>query len=329
MQQNKSALAHNAYDMNALRLLILLVTISITVPAFSQKDQPNSKDHPLLSRYEGSWINRYNQKQFESFTYPTAAELVDYNKLKQSQTVEGELTFIEYASPEGVTATQVFRTYQTQLTKAGFKIIFSCNTGECGDMPMHFVREYVEGRSTQIGNAMVGKKGSYLVASGTYDNKPYIVSLVIGDDSRANLARYALNVVQVEALDTDKVDVATVADQLQREGRYAFYGIHFDNNSATIQESSAEALETLSSYLQANPAVKALIVGHTDNSGDFQYNLALSLKRAESVVAKLTQDYGVKASQVTPIGVGMASPIASNSDEAGRALNRRVELVAR
>ena len=196
-------------------------------------------------------------------------------------------------------------------------------------MPMHFIREYVEGTSSQIGNAMVGKKGSYLVASGTYENKPYIVSLVVGDDNRNNTARYAINVVQVEELDTDKVDVATVTDKLQTEGRYAFYGINFDTNSATIKDDSAEALEVISSYLNANPNVNALIVGHTDNTGDFQYNVELSLKRAESVVAKLVQDYGVKADQIAPIGVGMASPIASNANEDGRALNRRVELVVR
>lgn len=315
--------------MRKLTLLALIIAPLITLPAFSQEDVPNSQDHPLLSRYEGSWINRYSKKQFETFTYPTAADLVDYNKLKHGKSVEGELTFIEYVSPEGVTATQVFRTYQTQLTKAGFKVIFSCTTGECGDMPMHFVREYVDGRSTEIGNAMVGQRGSYMVASGTHDNKPYVVSLVIGDDKRNSTARYAINIVQVEELDTEKVNVATVSDKLQREGRYAFYGIHFDTNSAAIKDGSEEALEIISDYLKSNPDVRVLLVGHTDNSGDYQHNVELSLKRAESVVVKLVADYGLNPYQVTAVGVGMASPVATNNDEAGKALNRRVELVVR
>lgn len=315
--------------MSKFSPLSLLMALVMSIPAFSQQDQPNSKDHPLLSRYEGSWINRYSLKQFETFTYPTAAELVDYNKLKQSQTVEGELTFIEYASPEGVTATQVFRTYQAQLAKAGFKVIFSCRTGECGNMPMHFVREYVDGSSSQIGNAMVGERGAYLVASGTHENKPYIVSIVVGDDKRGNIARYAINVVEVDELDTDKVDVATVTDRLKAEGRYAFYGILFETNSATIQDGSAEALEIMAGYLNANSGSNVLIVGHSDNTGDFQYNVDLSLKRAEAVAARLTQDHGVKAGQVTPVGVGMAAPVASNANEEGRTLNRRVELVLR
>lgn len=312
-----------------LNILTIIFLVLMGIPGFAQKDVANSKDHPLLSRYEGSWINRYSQKQFEIFTYPTSSELVDYNKLKQSKTVEGELTFIEYVSPEGVTATQVFRTYQTQLDKAGFKAIFSCRTGECGDMPMHFSREYVEGTSSQLGNTMVGKKGSYLVASGTYENSPYIVSLLVGDDSRNNTARYAINVVKVDELNTDKVDVASVTDKLQSEGRYAFYGINFDLNSATLRDDSAEALRVIADYLNANPGVKVLIVGHTDNTGEFEHNMDLSRKRAESVTAALEKGYGASMDQMTPVGVGMASPVASNSDENGRALNRRVELVLR
>jgi OOP family OmpA-OmpF porin len=315
--------------INKFKTVLLAITLLLSSLANAQQDQAGSKDHPLLSRYEGSWINRYSLKQFETFTYPLSPELIDYNKLKNSKTVEGELTFIEYASPDGVTATQVFRSYQAQLTKAGFKILFSCRTGECGDLPMHFVREYVQGSSSQIGNSMVGAKGSYLVATGTYLNKPYLVSLVVGEESRTNSARYAINIVQIEELDTDKIDVATVTSQLQNEGRFAFYGIHFDTNSATIKEGSEEALEMIANYLKDHPNQQVLLVGHTDNTGDFQHNVQLSQKRAEAVVDLLTKNHSIKATQITPIGVGMSAPVASNKDEAGRALNRRVEIVLR
>ncbi len=313
--------------MSRLSIPILALSVLVSFQAFGQQDAANSQDHPLLSRFEGSWINRYSQKQFEAFAYPTSTEMVDYDKLKDSKTVEGELTFIEYEAPEGVTATQVFRTYQTKLEKGGFKVLFSCRKGECGDMPMHFVRKYVEGSSSQIGNTMVGGKGAYLVASGTKEGEPYIVSLVVGDDSRNNSARYAINVVKVEELDTDKVDVASVSESLEKDGRFAFYDIQFDLNSATLQSGSAEALQVIASYLAAHPKTEVLIVGHTDNTGDFDHNIDLSKRRAEAVIKALVDDYSVNASQLYPVGVGMASPVASNADEGGRALNRRVELV--
>ncbi|GAA4446088.1 OmpA family protein [Ravibacter arvi] len=315
--------------MKSIHIFAIAFTILAQLHVSAQSDLPGSKDHELLSRFQGSHIVGYSQKEFEAFTYPAAAGLVDYDKLKNPALAEGALTFIEYQAPAGVTATQVFRTYQTQLEKAGFRIIFSCRTSQCGSLPMHFVREYVKGSSSEIGNAMVGEAGSYLVASGQFQNNPYLVSLVVGDAGTENAARYAINFVRREKLDTDKVDVSAVTDRLQKEGRYAFYGIQFATASAVVKPESSDALKVIADYLKANPSVKALIVGHTDNTGDFAQNIALSEKRAQAVVAKLVNESGIKADRLTPVGVGMAAPLASNSSETGRAQNRRVELVIR
>jgi len=307
-------------------ILSSIVLLSLSWSVSAQQDVANSKDHALLSRYEGSWINRYSFKEYEVYTYPLSREMVDYDKLKDNKSIEGQITAIEYVAPEGVTATQVYRTYQERLTKAGFKIIFSCRTADCGDMPMHFSREYVKG-SSQLGNTMVGSNGSYLLASGTYNNEPYFVSLLVGDDKRGNMARYHIDIVKQELLDTDKVDVAAVSDGMENEGRYAFYGINFDLNSAEIREDSADALKVMADYLLAHPEANVLVVGHTDNTGDFDLNMSLSQKRAASVVAALVKNFQIDGKQLTAVGVGMASPLASNRDEAGRVRNRRVELV--
>lgn len=307
-------------------LLTFFSFVLITTAVFAQQDVPNSKDHPLLSRFEGSWIYKYNVKQFETYTYPISSELVDYNKLKESESIDGEYTFIEYASPAGVTATQIYRTYETQLTKAGFKIVFSCRTSECGDMPMHFVREYVDG-STALGNSMVGDKGSFLVATGSYKDDPYYVIVVVGEDRRDNNSRYLLNIIRQENLDTDKVDVASVTDKLETEGRIAFYGIQFDLNSAELKPESTEALQVMADYLSATPDSEVLIVGHTDNSGNFELNMELSQKRADAVVKRLSADFAIDAKRLIPVGVGMAAPLASNATEEGREKNRRVEMV--
>lgn len=71
-----------------------------------------------------------------------------------------------------------------------------------------------------------------------------------------------------------------------------------------------------------------LVVGHTDNKGDLEYNQRLSYSRAESVIRALSER-GVSSARLIPIGVGMASPVASNTTEEGRAKNRRVEIVKR
>ena len=306
-------------------LFASILFASATGFAIAQEDVPNSKDHELLSRYEGAWINKYIHKEFDELTYPTSSALVDNNKLKDPKTAAGEITMIEYDVPDGVTATQIFLTYQTQLTKAGFKTVFSCRNQECGNMPGHYLRTYVEGKSSQIGNSMIASKGSVLVASGTYEDNLYTVVLTVGDYNQDT--RYILEIVKSEQLDTDKVDVATVSDQLETDGKFAFYGILFELNSATLQAESAEALQVMADYLKANPSQKVLIVGHTDNTGELEHNMTLSQKRSAQVAAELALKYGVESTQMTAVGVGMSSPVATNKSEEGRALNRRVELV--
>jgi outer membrane protein OmpA-like peptidoglycan-associated protein len=79
--------------------------------------------------------------------------------------------------------------------------------------------------------------------------------------------------------------------------------------------------------MKKSPALKLLVVGHTDNVGSFQFNMDLSQRRAAAVVAALTARFSVAKDRLTPVGVSFASPVAPNRTEEGRAKNRRVELV--
>ena len=69
------------------------------------------------------------------------------------------------------------------------------------------------------------------------------------------------------------------------------------------------------------------MVGHTDNVGNFKYNMNLSKRRAEAVVRELTEKYRIKRDRLKAFGVGPLAPVASNKTEKGRAKNRRVEIV--
>jgi outer membrane protein OmpA-like peptidoglycan-associated protein len=84
----------------------------------------------------------------------------------------------------------------------------------------------------------------------------------------------------------------------------------------------------MAKLLASAPSQKFLIVGHTDNQGNLDYNVELSRRRAVAVVTALTTRHGIHPTQVIPVGVGMAAPVAPNTDEAGRTQNRRVEIVA-
>jgi outer membrane protein OmpA-like peptidoglycan-associated protein len=72
-----------------------------------------------------------------------------------------------------------------------------------------------------------------------------------------------------------------------------------------------------------------VVTGHTDSQGGFDHNVDLSRRRAAAIVAILTRDFGIAPARLTPFGAGMAAPVSTNENDAGRAQNRRVEIVRR
>lgn len=122
---------------------------------------------------------------------------------------------------------------------------------------------------------------------------------------------------------------ATIAKQLSTSGRVAVYGIYFDFNSDRLRSASDPVLREIAAALQSNPAWNLTIEGHTDNVGSPAYNLDLSQRRARAVRQALIARWDVAASRLSTIGYGASRPRASNSTDAGRSLNRRVELVRR
>ncbi len=101
--------------------------------------------------------------------------------------------------------------------------------------------------------------------------------------------------------------------------------IYFDTGKATFKPKTIETLDNIVAIMKEYPTAKFVIEGHTDSVGRADYNLRLSQKRAEAVVDYL-RSHGVK-SQLEAIGYGETKPIASNKTRAGRAKNRRVEII--
>ncbi|MCB0733540.1 MAG: OmpA family protein [Flavobacteriales bacterium] len=101
--------------------------------------------------------------------------------------------------------------------------------------------------------------------------------------------------------------------------------IHFETASATIKEESKADLDTIVLILLDNPTLQASVEGHTDDVGDDAANMNLSQSRADAVRNYLISK-GVDGSRITAKGYGETDPIATNSTEEGRALNRRVEV---
>lgn len=103
------------------------------------------------------------------------------------------------------------------------------------------------------------------------------------------------------------------------------HGIRFDFDAATLRAESAPVLSALQRGLAADAGRTVRIEGHSSSEGAANYNQALSERRAQAVVDALVKQ-GIAASRLTAAGLGESRPIAGNDDEAGRALNRRVEV---
>ncbi|WP_460453821.1 OmpA family protein [Arenimonas aestuarii] len=120
-------------------------------------------------------------------------------------------------------------------------------------------------------------------------------------------------------------DSGSLAERLGRERKVDLYGIYFDTAKADLRPESEATLRQVLGVLEADAGLRLVIAGHTDGEGEPAYNQGLSERRARAVVGWLAGQ-GVDASRLSAEGHGEARPVADNATEAGRALNRRVEV---
>jgi outer membrane protein OmpA-like peptidoglycan-associated protein len=102
-------------------------------------------------------------------------------------------------------------------------------------------------------------------------------------------------------------------------------GILFDVNSSTLRSEAESNLRALVASLEEYEGTDVLVVGHTDSTGEAEYNQGLSERRADSARNFLV-GAGLESNRVTAMGRGEIEPVASNDSLSGRQDNRRVEI---
>jgi len=177
-------------------------------------------------------------------------------------------------------------------------------------------------------NAVLKIKGKSLSTNNafySFSNNGNEVFMKIDDAVDSDDQGFLVTIIEVKSMKQDIV--MTIQESIEQEGKATFYGILFDVAKSTIKPESAEALKQITDYLNANPAVKIIIVGHTDITGNFLSNITLSKERAESIKNYLITNGKIAAARLQSDGVGPLCPVSTNSTEDGRKLNRRVEIV--
>jgi outer membrane protein OmpA-like peptidoglycan-associated protein len=149
----------------------------------------------------------------------------------------------------------------------------------------------------------------------------------------AHFAKNGRNVWAYLHINADGYDIAVadaagatdLAANLKKTCHVALYGVLFDFNKSTLQPASDAVLQQVADLLAKDKTLKVEIQGHTDNVGGDAYNQTLSEARAGAVTDWLTK-HGVAAARLSARGYGKTKPVADNSNDEGRAKNRRVEI---
>ena len=318
------------------------------VPA---QDIKGLTDPAGLKRYAGAVLLYRDDAAYDELRFP-AAKVVSQSddKLVAPRSLDraGQRTALQYVAPAGRSSLEVLRGYQQELKAAGFETAFECAGDACGGSNIF---AYSLPRSLLPGGwaGKVGDNSPAACASGTLadlryallDNKatgagmavmtwnPDITSAYC--DEKEFQKRTTITVVRVEPKAREQqmetLSSSEIAKGLDANGKVAIYGILFDTGKADIKPDSKASLDQIGALLKQQAGLKLHVVGHTDNAGNLPANIDLSRRRADAVAAALARDYGIARDRLTANGVASLAPVASNGSDAGRARNRRVELV--
>jgi OOP family OmpA-OmpF porin len=346
--------------------LLLMAGLALADATEPTADVSGSADPAGLGRYEGSFIVAQQAKAYDEVTLPLAKlelhpdpEQRDgmNNRLMQVKsqlTLEGKLTRSIYVLPAGRSALEVLRNYQQLAKEKGGETLYECKADTCGGDVNYgaghgggeqglinylLPKDAIPGPAFSNGACAVEMRfadlryGVSRLSAGGNDIHVAVLAYTARDDlyCKALNERTVAVVVTLEAKAREQKMVTLRASEMAQAiasgGKVAVYGIYFDVDKAVLKPESRPQLDEIGGLLKADGELKLVVAGHTDNQGGAAYNLDLSKKRADAVIAALVADYGVTADRLLAQGMGSAAPVASNDDEAGRAKNRRVELV--
>lgn len=271
----------------ATRLIVLLLS-ALAAPALAQNpDADGSKDHPMVPRLPAYFIFDYEATDFDKADFPLPDDKV--------QREEGKHWKIEYSVKDNArheSPLAILRNYQNAFQAKGGTVLFKDDT-----------------QTTLRLRTATGELWCHVDVAN--DGDLYTVHII----EKAAMAQ------QVE------LNATELAKALNEKGSIALHNILFDTAKATIKPESASALAMVGDVLKADAALRLEIQGHTDNVGAKAANLTLSQARAAAVRDYLIKTFGIAPDRLTASGLGDTKPIADNATEAGRAQNRRVELV--
>jgi len=326
--------------MRALILASLLAT-GIAGAAPAQELPPGQQTALDPGAPEGAVATAHSDRPFDRYALPVGRYAPGAANARE---IEGRVIWSGFRLDlPDVSTAEVMEGYRTRLAALGYRVIFDCANAACGGFDFRFAAQLLPPPAMLIDTAdFTQLSASRSADTGADTGAETFVSVLV---SRLLGAVHIQTVIVAPGdpglmitptPDPDAAarpvilaqDEESLLDRLTEFGHVPVRGLVFETGGAALSEGSAPALDILARFLSRNPALAVVIVGHSDNQGSLEANVALSKRRAEAVRAALVER-GVAGARLEAHGVGYLAPVASNASEAGRTLNRRVELVLR
>lgn len=179
------------------------------------------------------------------------------------------------------------------------------------------------------GGALLGALGGAAVGAATGEDTKDRWERGLAGAAIGGLAGGAVGAYMDSQEEEIRQDLEGTGAEVQRAGDVIVVNIPsnvtFPFDSAELRPEARSNLREVARTLANNPKTTIEVTGHTDSQGPEDYNVDLSLRRAQSVVDYMVSQ-GVSPQRIEAFGAGESQPIASNETEEGRAMNRRVEL---
>ena len=300
-----------------IRTLIAVVLIGLSFNAFA------SGDGGIVSIFKGSEVN-----------YDDKIGFGEHYILKDDKTitvVEGKIRRRFCYAPKGRSPFEIIKNYEKAIIDKGGTIInLSRDAGSISVSKQEFIYDlFTKGRVNRMTNYEYMQLPNYAndYVAGKISTAKADFYVAVAAVSIEKKTVFTLVTVEAKPMDMGMVSLDIMNEGIARDGRIAIYDIHFESGKSEVKKESAEALKIIAEYLKKHTGKKYIVVGHTDNVGNFDANIKLSFNRAKEVAAKLVSEYGINKNQLEFHGVGPTSPKTSNSTKEGKARNRRVEIV--
>jgi len=229
---------------------------------------------------------------------------------------------------QGLTTLQILEPLRAQLAAREFETVYECDTNDCGGFDFRFGQDVIAEPDMHIdlGNFryLAAKKDtnwvSLIVSSSEQSGFVQVTSIGTTETSLTEASQTAVQAERVKS-------TAPIAVVLEQSGFTELSDLAFETGSSKLADGTYTSLVDLAEYLSQNPNRKIALVGHTDSEGSLDGNIALSKRRAASVLERLVSEFGVERRQMEAQGMGYLSPVASNLTPEGREANRRVEVI--